>query len=136
MVYKGRNVAMKRFSELSFSYDEQEIRREAALMSILEHPNLVTFIGACLQPGMMFVLTELYPANLQSVVEDLSIELPLPLQLRIALGVANGMKFLHSLGLIHRDLKWFVLWRRDTHEHPASKAVTMSMKQWERAADI
>lgn len=99
---------MKRFSELSFSYDEQEIRREAALMSILEHPNLATYIGACLQPGCMFILTELYPTNLQTVVEDTSVSLPLPLMLRISLGIANGMKFLHSLGLIHRDLKRFV----------------------------
>lgn len=107
MLYKGREVAMKRFSELSFSYDEQEIRREAAIMSILEHPNLATYIGACLQPGCMFILTELYPANLQTVVEDTSVSLPLPLMLRISLGIANGMKFLHSLGLIHRDLKRF-----------------------------
>ena len=57
----------------------------------------------------MFILTELYPANLQTVVEDTSVSLPLPLMLRISLGIANGMKFLHSLGLIHRDLKRFVM---------------------------
>ena len=106
--YRGRYVAMKRFSELCLNYDEQEIRREAALMSILAHPNLVTFLGACLKPGCMFILTELYPTNLQSFIEDTSVDLPLPFLLRIAMGVANGMKFLHSLGLIHRDLKPFV----------------------------
>ena len=107
--YKDKEVAMKRFSELSPSYDEQEIRREAALMSVLAHPNLVTYVGACLKPGCMFILTELYPMNLQTLVEDVSVELPLPLILRIGMGIANGMKFLHSLGLIHRDLKSFAI---------------------------
>lgn len=62
-LYKGKIVAVKVFSETNLVYDEQEIRREAALMSVLDHPNLVRYIGACLKPRNMFILTELYPAK-------------------------------------------------------------------------
>lgn len=54
---------MKWFSETNLAFDENEIKTEAALMSVLEHPNLVTYVGACLKPGSMFIITELYPAK-------------------------------------------------------------------------
>lgn len=56
-------MAIKVFSENNLAYDEQEIRREAALMSILDHPNLVRYVGACLKPRNMLIITELYPAK-------------------------------------------------------------------------
>lgn len=62
-IYDGKTVAIKVFSENNLAYDEQEIRREAALMSVLDHPNLVRYIGACLKPRNMFIITELYPAK-------------------------------------------------------------------------
>lgn len=61
--YEGRTVAIKIFSENNLAYDEQEIRREAALMSILDHPNLVRYVGACLKPKSMLIITDLYPAK-------------------------------------------------------------------------
>ena len=51
------------FSPNNISFDRKEITREAALMSVLGHPNLVEYVGACLQPRNMFIVTELYPAR-------------------------------------------------------------------------
>ena len=51
------------FSPYNISFDRKEVMREAALMSVLGHPNLVEYVGACLQPKNMFIVTELYPAR-------------------------------------------------------------------------
>eukprot|EP00727_Mastigamoeba_balamuthi_P000856 m51a1_g10768 putative protein kinase like protein (954) ;mRNA; f:34577-38607 len=104
-LYKGTSVAMKVFSEDNLAFNELEIRREAALLSVIDHPNLVRYVGACLRAPQFFVVTELYPTNLQHVIEAAGQALATPVLLRIAMGIAYGMRFLHSLGIIHRDLK-------------------------------
>jgi serine/threonine protein kinase len=53
----------------------------------------------------MFIVTELYPTNLQAVIDNKQLELPMPAVLRVSMGIANGLRFLHSLGLVHRDVK-------------------------------
>lgn len=45
--------------------------------------------------------------SLQTIINNKTLEFPLSLVLRVSMGISNGMRFLHSLGLIHRDLKRF-----------------------------
>lgn len=72
--------------------------------SMFSHPNIVKFYGAFIQNGKYYLVTEL--ATLGSLREVLERHTLTNLQkLNLALGIARGLKYLHSLGVCHRDLK-------------------------------
>lgn len=43
--------------------------------------------------------------DLSKHIFDASISIPLALQINLALSIVRGMNYLHSQGIIHRDLK-------------------------------
>lgn len=114
--WEGQDVAMKvirvgegetptDFERQQFSKVFNEFRREAAVMSGLEHPNLVSLKGVCLEP--LCILTEyLENGDLYNYLHTKNV-FGWPLILKAALDIAQGMQFLHSAQppIIHRDLK-------------------------------
>lgn len=79
---------------------------EVQLMNTLNHPNILRFLGVCIDNGHVHALTELSDGNsLQSwVLEKKNIELPWTVRVRIALETAQAMSYLHEKGWFHRDL--------------------------------
>ena len=73
------------------------------------HRRVVLFLGAgSLLTGKreIFVLLEFLPGgDLRMLLDDRSKALEWPARLRIASDIAEGMSFLHSRSLVHRDLK-------------------------------
>ena len=117
-VYRGRckskSVAIKKYltrSEEAFI----ELRREATLLHKHHHPCLVCLVGVCVHPSTMLVL-ELAPMGSlerplikkKQVVHRVTVH-------RIAAQVAAALQFLHSNGIIFRDLKAanVLLWTLD-----------------------
>jgi len=113
IVYKAMwkdklEVAMKEFKHESISFDEKEFRRELALLCLLENDNLVPCFGACTQVnnGKVFIICELMEkGSLNGLLKDFIQFMDLNKLLRLARDIARGMEFLHSLQIIHRDLK-------------------------------
>ncbi len=56
--WKGRDVAIKVFDPMGLYFNLEEIRRELALGSMIEHPNIVTFYGGSLGPSKTFIVME------------------------------------------------------------------------------
>ncbi|KAK9053721.1 hypothetical protein SSX86_024795 [Deinandra increscens subsp. villosa] len=115
-VYKGifsngTVVAIKRAEEGSLQ-GEKEFLTEIELLSRLHHRNLVSLLGFCDEEGeQMLVYEFMYNGTLRdnlSVTEKHKEALTFAMRIRIALGSAKGILYLHSEAnppIFHRDIK-------------------------------
>ncbi|MFQ6628931.1 hypothetical protein Gotur_006940 [Gossypium turneri] len=113
-VYKGtlsdgQSVAIKRAQHGSMQ-GGLEFKTEIELLSRVHHKNLVGLVGFCFDQGEQMLVYE-FMAN-GTLRESLSgrsgIYLDWKRRLRIALGSARGLAYLHELAnppIIHRDIK-------------------------------
>ncbi|RHY57998.1 hypothetical protein DYB34_011104 [Aphanomyces astaci] len=80
-----------------------EIQEEALVMKRLTHPNIVLFMEAGFYRGSICIVSE-YCAR-GSLRDVLRSPLLWPMKIRLALGLAYGLQYLHNSRMIHRDLK-------------------------------
>ncbi|XP_047311772.1 serine/threonine/tyrosine-protein kinase HT1-like [Impatiens glandulifera] len=84
-----------------------QFKSEVALLSRLYHPNIVQFIAACRKPPVNLIIIEyMSQGNLRMYLNKKEpYSLSTETILRLALDISRGMSYLHSEGVIHRDLK-------------------------------
>ncbi|CAI9116278.1 OLC1v1017377C2 [Oldenlandia corymbosa var. corymbosa] len=113
-VYKGvlndgTIVAIKR-AQVGSLQGEREFLTEIELLSRLHHKNLVSLIGYCAEEGEQMLVYEFMPNgtlrdHLSGKYEE---PLSFALRLRVALGSAKGVLYLHTEAnppIFHRDIK-------------------------------
>ncbi|XP_024401687.1 serine/threonine/tyrosine-protein kinase HT1 [Physcomitrium patens] len=112
-VYKDQDVAVK-ILRIDSCEDadtatklERQFMQEVHNLSQLHHPNIVTFVAASWKPPVCVLIMEYVPGgSLRAFLhKNESGSLPYKIVLSMALDVARGMEYLHSQGVVHRDLK-------------------------------
>ncbi|GBM02606.1 Mitogen-activated protein kinase kinase kinase 9 [Araneus ventricosus] len=113
-VYRGywrkQEVAVKaarQDPDEDISVTIENVRQEAKLFWLLNHPNIVTLKGVCLEePNLCLVMEYAKGGSLNRVLSGRKI--PPNVLVSWAIQIARGMHYLHSeacISLIHRDLK-------------------------------
>ena len=110
--YKGQQCAGKKIHEVLLTqgsdvYAVKRFEEECRLLSQIQHPNVVQFIGLYFQKGAQvpILVMEYLPTNLSSCIEKEKV-LPKEIAYSILLDVAKGFYYLHTRAppIIHRDL--------------------------------
>ncbi|GFU17871.1 receptor-type guanylate cyclase Gyc76C, partial [Nephila pilipes] len=106
--YKGTLVATKTLTFKSRNIDiPRETKKEMKMMRELHHDNINPFIGACLQPHYILLVTE-YCAkgSLKDILENPDIKLDHMFIASLVFDLIKGMIFLHDSDLkVHGNLK-------------------------------
>lgn len=94
-------------NEILASRLEKQFNREVTILSRLHHKNVVQLVAACINPPVFCVITEyLSGGSLRSFLHKRDPgSVDLKQFVSMALQIARGMEYLHSQGVIHRDLK-------------------------------
>ncbi|KAK6277068.1 hypothetical protein POUND7_017391, partial [Theobroma cacao] len=109
MLSDGQSVAIKRAQHGSMQ-GGLEFKTEIELLSRVHHKNLVGLVGFCFEQGEQMLVYE-FMANgtlRDSLLGRSGIYIDWKRRLRIALGSARGLAYLHELAnppIIHRDIK-------------------------------
>ena len=102
----GRKVAIKILSE-EFTTNKDRLQRfeqEAAAVSNLNHPNILTIHEVGTDNGRHFIATE-YIDGVTLRRKAVASHLEIPEILDIAVQVASALEEAHAAGIVHRDIK-------------------------------
>ena len=108
-LYKRTPVAIKVMKANVVNVDlRREFMREVTAMLRLRHPNLVLFMGACIDCGLAIVTEFCEGESLFKLLhERKDVMLSWQQKLKMSADIAHGMNYLHEITppIIHRDLK-------------------------------
>ena len=84
----------------------ERFERECNFMRDITHPNIVQYLGTYQDPesGLPVLLMELLDESLTKFLERSQVSLPYHVQVNLCHDVAMALAYLHSKGIMHRDL--------------------------------
>ncbi|KAK9670002.1 hypothetical protein RND81_13G169700 [Saponaria officinalis] len=108
MLPNGKEIAVKSLKSGS-GQGEREFQSEVEIISRVHHRHLVSLVGYCIARGQRMLVYEFVPNDtLEYHLHKKDPPLDFPTRLRIALGSAKGLGYLHEdchPRIIHRDIK-------------------------------
>ncbi|BAU80032.1 serine-threonine kinase [Tokyovirus A1] len=104
--WKGIHIAVKRVINQNMSEDSKlRFREEVALLASFDHKNIATFVGCCFEkPNISLVTVLETPGDLGTLL-SLGEKMEWETKRKILSGVCEGLCYLHSKGVVHRDIK-------------------------------
>ena len=84
----------------------QRFEQECQFLSGIRHPHIVQYLGTCRDPesGHPVLLMELMDDSLTHFLKESPDRLPFHLEVNLCHDIALALAYLHSNGIIHRDL--------------------------------
>lgn len=106
-IYQGEKVAVKKFLKQKVADNVMlELRTESAILSELQHPNILKFVGMCVKPPNLCLVAEyLERGSLSHVLYNHDNHLNWDHRKAFAQDIATGLAYLHKHSIIHRDVK-------------------------------
>jgi predicted Ser/Thr protein kinase len=105
--YDGKPVAVKiiKNADVELAFIE-EFGKEVEALASVSHPNIVKFIGACLELPHIAIITEyVHPGSLRKILDNELIDISEDNILKMSIDICKAMIYLHEKGFVHRDLK-------------------------------
>ncbi|XP_061162708.1 LIM domain kinase 2-like [Saccostrea echinata] len=91
-----------------YRFDEEvqkSFLKEVSVLRSVDHPHVLQFMGVLYKDKKLNLITEYVSGGtLGNLLKDLSVSLSWKQRAEFAQGISQGMEYLHSLGIIHRDL--------------------------------
>lgn len=105
-IYGSKEVAIKKVPWPS-AKKRREMMQEADNMSLVcEHPNIVNIVGVSQNTDCFYLVMELMNGGkLSDFLSDSQALKPLSIRLKLALDVAQAVRYMHSKGVLHCDIK-------------------------------
>eukprot|EP01034_Spumella_vulgaris_P027698 gene27698-34461_t len=109
--YLGMQVAIKMIKYAKITREmKDELRKEALTMQMLDFPGVIHFYGAQLETAPRFIVMELAMCSLYDLLYNQEkfaprMNLSVHTRIRILADIALSVEYIHSLGIVHRDIK-------------------------------
>lgn len=108
-IWNGTNVAIKVFLEQDLTAENMEdFCNEISILCRLRHPNVILFLGACITPPHLSMVTEYmemgslyYLIHLSEHRKNMSWRK----RLKMLKDICRGLMCIHRMKIVHRDLK-------------------------------
>ena len=101
-------ILVKQVATRDFEHTEKLFLNECANSSRMLHPNVVQFLGIYYpspKDKLPWLIMEMMYTNLTSLIEKYeTTDLPLHIKLSILVDTSQGLQYLHSKDVVHRDL--------------------------------
>ena len=111
----GRVMVLKKNKYRSNSLNSL---KEIQLMNKLRHPNILKFEAVCVHEGQLHALTEFIDGGtLEEFILDTSTSIAWSDRIRIGGEIAEGLSYLNSRGMFHRDLTSKNIFMKKSFDH-------------------
>ena len=101
----GKEVILKKLSPNAPAGFYERFKREASIMMDISHPNIVHMYDYFHDSGSPYIVMEYIDGYSLSELIHRYKQVPVYLAAYIILKIAEGLKYAHSEGVIHRDIK-------------------------------
>jgi len=85
--------------------DIELVRREIDILKLCQHPNIIRLLDIFENQDYLYIVMELLPSDLYIYLENRSFHLSEARACSIIHSLATALFYLHSYGIMHRDLK-------------------------------